>query len=257
MQFLERPVFSRPEHARQVELVHTLETMNDNLNPVGADAHVGIGLGDFFDWWQLGVEILRDLEEQHDTASLEPAQLLNSLLAVKNVFQGVVLHPRDKETGSRVPVLLLHHLPEVVQIVLVVDSESDSVVLVRAVLLVLKQVALHVLVFGVWDRKGSHEEGVKSNRNSLANCALERGLELAVEQVANNRFVTENVFVPGFFASNLIGLPLGLSLLDIRLLLFLVEILGHEVENCVDALLRIVLTVPFERHVVLAEYSLE
>lgn len=208
VQFLEGPIFSGPDHSRQVELVITLVTMHNNLNPIGANAHVRIGLGDFFDWWQFGVEFRWDLEEEHYAASLVPTQLLYRLLAVKNVLQGVVLHPADKETGSRVAVLLLHHLAQVVQIVLIVDSEPDFVVLVRAVLVVLQEIALDVLVFGVRDRQRYHEEGVKGDRNTLAKCAFERRLELAVEQITNNRFVTENVFVPGFLARHLVRLAL-------------------------------------------------
>lgn len=65
------------------------------------------------------------------------------------------------------------------------------------------------------------------------------------------------MLVPGLLARHLVRLAFRLRLLNIRLLLFLVKIFGHEVENRVDAFLRIVLTVSIECHVVLAENSLE
>lgn len=89
------------------------------------------------------------------------------------MLQRVVLHPADEERGSRVSVLLLHHLTQVVQIVLVVDSEPDFVVLIRAVLLVLQQVSFHVLVLRVWNRQRHHQEGVKGDGNTFAKCAFE------------------------------------------------------------------------------------
>lgn len=50
--FLEGPVFARPDDARQIELIHALVAVHNNLDPVAADAHVGVSLGDFLNRWQ-------------------------------------------------------------------------------------------------------------------------------------------------------------------------------------------------------------
>ena len=119
------------------------------------------------------MELLWHLEEEHDSASLELRQLFDGLLAVEQVLHRVVLHPGNEEAAGGIAILLLHHLTKIVQVVLVVDSEPDLVVLVSGVLLVLKEVALDVLVFCVWNWQRNHEEGVEGDGDALAEGALE------------------------------------------------------------------------------------
>lgn len=78
-----------------------------------------------------------------------------------------------------------------------------------------------------------------------------------MEQITDDRLVSQNMIVPGFFACNIIGLTIRLDSLYVRLFLIFVQVLRHEVKNCIDTLLRILLTIAFEGHVVLTENSLE
>lgn len=163
VQLLESPFLSGPDHSRQVELLIALEAVDDDFDPIGADAHVRVSLGDLFDGWKLRFEIrsVRHLEEEHDSAPLIPRELLDGLLAVEDVLHGVVLHPADQEARGRVAVLLLHHLSKIIKVMLIVDSEPHFVVLVVSILLILQEVALNVLVLGVWNRQRNHEVGIE------------------------------------------------------------------------------------------------
>ena len=77
MQLLESPIFPYPDHPGQIELLVSLETVEYNLGPVGADPHVRVNLGDFLDWWQLWLQFRWHLEEQHDSAPLIPRELFD------------------------------------------------------------------------------------------------------------------------------------------------------------------------------------
>ena len=140
---------------------------------------------------------------------------------------------------------------------LIVYPKLNLIILIIRTQLILQQVALNILGLRNRDRQRDHEEGIKGNRNPLTECAFKRRLELSMKQIANDRLIPQQVLVPCLFAGDLIGLALRLGLLDVGLLLLLIQILGHEIENGIDTLLRIVLPVAFEGDVVLAEDSLE
>ena len=65
------------------------------------------------------------------------------------------------------------------------------------------------------------------------------------------------MLVPCLVAGDFVRLAVGLSRLDVWLLLTLVQILRDEVKDSVDALLTVVLAVALECDVVLAEESFE
>ena len=65
------------------------------------------------------------------------------------------------------------------------------------------------------------------------------------------------MFVPCLVAGDLVRLTVGLSRLNVWLLLTLVKILRDEVKDGVDALLTVVLAIALEGDVVLAEESFE
>jgi len=109
----------------------------------------------------------------------------------------------------------------------------------------------------VRNRKWGHQEWVKSDRNALASRANQSWLKLAVKQVANDWFISVEVLVPSVKTCLLVSLSFSIWMLDVRLLSLLIEIFRHEVQNGVDALLRIVLAVTFKCDIVLTQNSLE
>jgi hypothetical protein len=113
---------------------------------------------------------------------------------------------------------------------------------------------IHIIVFhlewnvvdfnfflGRWDRHIEGHEGIEGLRDPVAKRALYRGLVLAMEQVSNDRFVSEQMLVPRFQGSLLLGQIVTLIHLHVGLLAFTEEILSHQVEDGVDALMGIVL----------------
>jgi len=156
MQLFQCPILSCPNKSRQVKLLHTLVAVHNYFDPVSADTHIRISLGYLFDWWQLGVELVRDLKEKHDATSLELSELLDSLLTIEDMLHSVVLYPWNDETTRLIAILLLHHLTKIIQIVLIVNSEPYFIVLVVLIQVILKKVALNILIFCTWNWQSDH-----------------------------------------------------------------------------------------------------
>ena len=111
--------------------------------------------------------------------------------------------------------------------------------------------------FLLWDWEGHHQERVEGDRNSVADGADESRLVLSVKQIQDDALVTIDVFVPRFQTGFLICLTISFCLLNIRLFRLLVKIFSHEIEDRIDALLRIMLTISLKSSVVLAQNSFE
>ena len=58
-----------------------------------------------------------------------------------------------------------------------------------------------------------------------------------MEQIGHDRLISQQVLVPRLLRGLLVWLALLLGLLDVRLLAFPVQILAHEVQDRVDALM--------------------
>jgi hypothetical protein len=58
-----------------------------------------------------------------------------------------------------------------------------------------------------------------------------------VEEIANDRLISVDVFVPGNGACLFVSHSIGFSLLDVWLFLLFVEIFTHEIKHRVDAFL--------------------
>ena len=78
-----------------------------------------------------------------------------------------------------------------------------------------------------------------------------------MEKVTDDTLIPIDMLIPCFLGGFSIALSFSVSLLHVWLLVLLVKILRHEVEDSVDALLRVVLTITLEGHVVLTKDPLE
>ena len=73
-----------------------------------------------------------------------------------------------------------------------------------------------------------------------------------MEQVTDHTLVSVDVLVPGLLGSLSVAFAFSIGLFYIGLLVLLVKIFGHEVENSVDALLGVMLTITLKSDVVLS-----
>ena len=108
---------------------------------------------------------------------------------------------------------------------------------------------------GDGQQNGHHR--VESHRHPVAFLAIHRALELTVEQVCDNRLVAKKMLVPAFGSCLLLVLSLLVAVLDVWLLAVAVKVFAQKVENCGQALVRIVLTVALELLSVFPEDPLE
>lgn len=78
-----------------------------------------------------------------------------------------------------------------------------------------------------------------------------------MEEIDDDGLVSIDVFVPCFETGVHITLAVRFVLFNIWLFLLFEQILGHEVEDCINALLRVMLSIAFKGHIVLAQDSFE
>jgi hypothetical protein len=78
-----------------------------------------------------------------------------------------------------------------------------------------------------------------------------------MEKVADDTLVSVDVFVPSLLRSFLITLAIGISLLNVWLFVFFVKIFCHEVQNCIDTFLRVVLSISLKGDIILSKNSFE
>jgi hypothetical protein len=110
---------------------------------------------------------------------------------------------------------------------------------------------------GVGDWNSRHQEWIKSDGDPITERADKGRLELAMEQVADQALIPVDVLIPSILGCLGITLTICISLLNIWLFILLVEIFSHKVQNSIDALLGVMLTISFESDVVLAKDPLE
>ena len=138
MQLLQCPILPCPNQSRQIKFLHTLKAMYDDFHPVRANPHIRISLRNLFYRWQNRIELIWNLKEKHNATSLVSCKLLNSLLAVENMLHCIVLYPGNDEAARFVAILLLHHQSQIIQIVLIVYSEPNFVILIGLIQLILE-----------------------------------------------------------------------------------------------------------------------
>ena len=78
-----------------------------------------------------------------------------------------------------------------------------------------------------------------------------------MEEVCDDRLIPLQVLVPSFLSCFFDWLIFTFLELHIRLLSFSEEVLAHKVENSTDALMGVMLSVPFEIWRILTEHALE
>ena len=253
VQLLQSPVFSDPNDTRQVVesdgviLVH----VDDNFGPSRVDAVVIVVLVQRGHWRQLGVKSMRNLVNQADATRLGLV-LLDGHLTIEDGFDLLIVDPSEDHVAHGPPVSVLQLLPQVVQSLVVFQFHFELEVLVLIVYSILHEEALDINVVDINNWHRNHEERIESDTDAVAAGAGEFGFVLAVEQVANDAFVSEDVLVPRLVTGFLVRLAVGFGLLYVRLLFSFVEVFRDEVQDGVDALLRVVLPVALEGHVVLA-----
>lgn len=174
--------------------------MYDNLNPVGTDSHIGICFGYFFNRWQFGLQILGNLVEEHNSSSSILIKFPNGLLAIEHVYQLLIIYESNKEAAAVNPILFLNHVSQIQKSELIVYHDTQLIVLVVLIQVVLNQKALDFLVPRVWDWKRNHQEWIERNRYSFAKSALQCRLKLTVEKITNYGLVPQDMFVPGLLA---------------------------------------------------------
>ena len=97
-----------------------------------------------------------------------------------------------------------------------------------------------------WDRKQHGHHRIKSNGDSVTVLTANGTLELAMEEIGYDWFVSQQVLVPSFFCHFLLTFVFIVSVGDVRLFSFSVQIFTHQVQDRVNALVRIMLTVATE-----------
>jgi hypothetical protein len=203
--------------------------MNWNLYPSRIDSIVWVILLDLLDGWKLRLELLWDLEEQKNSLSLI-SKVLDTLLVVENMNKLVVTDPGNEEARLLDSICFGSSFSEVGNSVWVFDLNDELVVVIlRIIHVILDPVGAQSLPLSNWNRECKHKIRVESNGYSLTIWTDQSGLVLSVEQVANNRFISKDVFIPSLQAGLLIALSFWFGHFDVWLLLILIEILRHEI----------------------------
>ena len=225
--------------------------MQHDLGPHITDAHIVVSLTQLVLRRQLGVESGRHLVDKADTLVVSD-ELLDGHGAIEDVNDLLVVYPCEHEVTHLPAVGFLELLPQVIQPGAVSHLDAEFVVLVVLVNRVLHEEAVHLHILHVDDGHRDHEERVEGDADALAARASELRLVLAMEQVADDALVAEDVLVPRFARSFLVTLAIGLGLLDVGFLLTLVQVFRNEVKHRVDALLTVMLAIALEGDVVLS-----
>lgn len=95
VQLLQRPIFANPDYSGQVEVVNSVFDVNNEFGPFITNSHVGISPWYPLDRWQFRLKFFWNLEEKHDSASLELSKLFDGLLAVENVLHLMLVDPSN------------------------------------------------------------------------------------------------------------------------------------------------------------------
>lgn len=97
------------------------------------------------------------------------------------------------------------------------------------------------------NRQKECHKRIEGDGNPIARLTMQSRLILPVEQVSHNRLVTHEMLVPGLVRGGLLRLALWRVLIfNVRLLALAVEIFAEEVQDCVDALVGVMLLIAFK-----------
>lgn len=127
-------------------------------------------------------------------------------------------------------ILRLYGLPEVPASLVVVVGHVEGVIHVAIADVVWHEVSLHVL-FRSWDWYHEAHHWIEGDGYPVALGALYRGLELAVEEISDDGFVSEEMLVPRFVGCLFLWLVLLLLHLDVWFLALPVEVFSKKVKD--------------------------
>ena len=257
MQFFESPWFLCPYESWEIPRLVVFIDVDGNLCPARSDAIVWIVFLGLLKWWKLRIECLWDLKEERHSTLSSFFDVSYELLTVVEGSNFVVNDPSNDIRWLVKAILLLDELPEIGNAIGVLDPDAQLLIFVWRTLMVLDVEHVQVDIFNLWNWQSCQQEWVKCDGDPVADGANECWLELAMEQITDDRFISVQMPVPSVETGLFVCPSLFLRTLNIWLLILLVKIFRHEIKNRVDAFRRVLLAISFKGHVVLTKDPLE